>query len=121
VGYFFFFYVSLPIVQGGSFAYLPATFAIIGHPDLQAIADPSDRFEMTMRVIQGAIIVSGIVQMAIGYTGATTIFLKFISPVTIAPVIAAIGLGLYDIAFSGIAGCWSLGLVQLCTIVVFSQ
>ena len=88
---------------------------------MQAIADPSDRFEQTMRVIQGAIIVSGLVQMAIGYTGMTTIFLKFISPVTIAPVIAAIGLGLYDIAFSGIAGCWSLGLLQLSTIVVFSQ
>jgi xanthine/uracil permease len=59
--------------------------------------------------------------MAIGYTGVTTIFLKFISPVTIAPVIAAIGLGLYDVAFPGIADCWSLGLMQLCTVVVFSQ
>jgi nucleobase transporter 1/2 len=51
----------------------------------------------------------------------TTIFLRYISPVTIAPVIAAIGLGLYDIAFSGISGCWSLGLLQLSTIVIFSQ
>jgi hypothetical protein len=59
----------LPIVQGGSFSYLPATFQIIFNSELQAITDPSERFEQTMRTIQGAIIVSGLVQIAIGYTG----------------------------------------------------
>lgn len=108
-------------MQGGSFSYLPATFSIIFNSDLQAIEDPSERFERTMRTIQGAVIISGIVQMVIGYTGAVTLILKFISPVTIAPVIAAIGLGLYSAGFSGVANCWSLGLMQLGTIVVFSQ
>ena len=113
--------LRLPIVQGGSFSYLPATFSIIFNSDLQAIEDPSERFERTMRTIQGAVIISGIVQMVIGYTGAVTVILRFISPVTIAPVIAAIGLGLYSAGFSGVANCWSLGLMQLGTIVVFSQ
>lgn len=112
---------SLPIVQGGSFSYLPATFQIIFNAELIAIEDNSERFETTMRTIQGAIIVSGIVQFCIGYSGAITIFLKYISPVTIAPVIAAIGLGLYGVGFSGVAACWTLGLVQLATVVVFSQ
>ena len=112
---------SLPIIQGGSFSYLPATFSIIANADLQAIEDPSERFERTMRTIQGAVIISGIVQMVIGYSGAITIILRYISPVTIAPVIAAIGLGLYGVGFTGVSACWSLGLMQLGTIVVFSQ
>lgn len=53
----------LPIVQGGSFAYLPATFSIIFNPTLQAIKDDDERFLTTMQVIQGAIIVVGILQM----------------------------------------------------------
>eukprot|EP00934_Nitzschia_sp_Nitz4_P000891 Nitzschia sp. Nitz4//scaffold29_size155292//44476//46586//NITZ4_002647-RA/size155292-augustus-gene-0.202-mRNA-1//1//CDS//3329546415//891//frame0 len=111
----------LPIVQGGSFSYLPATFQIIFNAELQAIEDDSERFEETMRVIQGAIIVSGLCQMLIGYSGIVTICLKYLSPVTIAPVITAIGLGLYDVGFSGVAACWSLGLTQLFAIIAFSQ
>jgi nucleobase transporter 1/2 len=72
----------LPIVQGGSFSYLPATFGVIFNSELQAIADDSERFERTMRTISGAIIISGIVQMVIGYTGVVTLMLKYISPVT---------------------------------------
>ena len=112
---------SLPIVQGGSFSYLPATFGIIFNAELQAIEDPSERFERTMRTIQGAIIICGIVQITIGYSGAVTVMLRYISPVTIAPVIAAIGLGLYGVGFTGVSACWSLGLIQLSMIVIFSQ
>lgn len=42
----------LPIVQGGSFSYLPAVFGIIANPELQSIADDSERFLATMQVIQ---------------------------------------------------------------------
>lgn len=74
-----------------------------------------------MRTIQGAIIVSGLVQMAIGYSGIITGLLRYLSPVTIAPVITAIGLGLYGAGFPGVAACWSLGLTQMFTIILFSQ
>ena len=73
----------LPIVQGGSFSYLSATFAIIFNEELINIEDSTERFETTMRTIQGAIIVSGIVQIVIGYTGIATIVLRYVSPVTI--------------------------------------
>ena len=53
----------LPIVQSGSFAYLPATFSIINNPSLQGIEDDNERFLATMQTIQGAIIVVGIIQM----------------------------------------------------------
>jgi nucleobase transporter 1/2 len=108
-------------VQGGSFAFLPPVFQIIFNAQLQAIEDDSERFEVTMRTIQGAVIVVGCIQFVIGYTGIITIFLRYLSPVTIAPVISAIGLGLYGVAFSGVSACWSLGLLQLFTIILFSQ
>lgn len=74
-----------------------------------------------MRTIQGAIIVAGLVQMAIGYSGIITRVLRYLSPLTIAPVITAIGLGLYAVGFNGVSACWSLGLTQLFTIILFSQ
>lgn len=111
----------LPIVQGGSFAFLGPTFAIIGNPKLQAIANPSERFEETMCVLQGAIIVSGILQIGMAYSGIMTFLLRYISPITIAPTIASIGLGLYGAGFSGVGGCVEVGLVQIALVILFSQ
>ena len=71
-----------------------------------------------MHTIQGAIIVSGLVQMAIGYSGILPFVLRGIEPVTIAPVIAAIRLGLYGVGFSGVAACWPLVPTQMFTIIL---
>lgn len=111
----------LPIVQGGSFSFLPATFTIIGNQSLLDIQDPSERFRETIQVIQGAIIIVGIVQMGVGYLGLVTPMLRYISPVTIAPVIAAIGLGLYGVGFNNVATCFEIGLVQIVLTIIFSQ
>ena len=92
----------LPIVQGGSFAYLPAVFGIIANPELQSITDDSERFFATMRVIQGALIVVGLVQIFIGYTGVFSSILRFVSPITVTCVIVSIGLGLYGSIYRGI-------------------
>jgi nucleobase transporter 1/2 len=111
----------LPIVQGGSFSYLPATLSIIFNASLQAIEDDNDRFHETMRVLQGGIIIVGILQMAIGYSGAMVPMLRYIGPITIAPVVAAIGLSLYSAGFSNVATCFEVGLVQIAFTVLFSQ
>ena len=70
----------LPIIQGGSFAYLPATFSIISNPSLQKIADDNERFLETMRVLQGALIIIGVIQMSLGYMAIVVPMLKYISP-----------------------------------------
>jgi len=109
----------LPIVQGGSFSYLPAVFGIIANPELQSITDDNARFLATMRVIQGALIAVGLIQMTIGYTGVFSSVLRFISPITVTCVIVAIGLGLYGIAFNGVSQCWTLGLTMMGLTVLF--
>ena len=51
-----------------------------------------------MREVQGAICVASIFQLVIGYTGLLGLLLKFISPLTIGPSVAMIGLSLFDVA-----------------------
>lgn len=111
----------LPIVQGGSFSYLPAVFSIIFNGRLQSIEDDNERFETTMATIGGAIFVAGLIQAFIGYTGIMVPLLKYISPVAIAPVIAIIGLSLYNLGFANISTCWPMGLMQVTLTALFSQ
>lgn len=111
----------LPIVQGGSFNYLPPIFSIILNNKLQIIEDDNERFEKTMATVTGAIFVTGIVQAFIGFTGIMVPLLKYISPVAIAPVIATIGLSLYNLGFSNVSTCWPVGLIQISLTVLFSQ
>lgn len=50
----------------------------------------------TMRELSGAIIGASLIQVAIGYSGLMGFLLKYISPLTIAPTIALVGLALID-------------------------
>jgi nucleobase transporter 1/2 len=72
----------LPIVQGGTFAFLAPTFAILSLPANQCPSDFSvngwgnmsddlktEEWQRRMREVQGAIAVSAIFQVAIGYLG----------------------------------------------------
>ena len=93
----------LPIVQGASFSYLPATFSIIFNENLQAIQDDNERFRNTMQVIQGSVIAAGLVQTVIGYSGVFVPVLKYITPVTVAPVITVIGLSLFPVGWNGVS------------------
>ena len=124
----------LPIVQGGSFAFLAPTFGIIGlvagdlcpepGSGIEAPADcvaPEDQFRTTMCTIQGAVFVVGLVQCALGYSGALILFVKYISPLVIAPTVMMVSLGLYGVPAGNMSGCelWT-GIVVVCMI-VFSQ
>lgn len=111
----------LPIVQGGSFAFLGPTFGIIANPEVQAIADPRERFRTVMCLVQGAIIVCAVIQMALAYTGIFAKLVRFISPLVIAPVITVIGLSLYAVGMPGVTECLEVGLVQIGAVILFSQ
>lgn len=79
----------LPIIQGVSFSFLGPFFAIIG---MTIAAGPN----VSMQYIGGAIILGAIVEMIIGFTGLIGKVQKYVSPVVIGPVIALIGLALYQ-------------------------
>ena len=51
-----------------------------------------------MYQIQGAIMLSALFQIVIGFTGLTGVLLRFIGPLTIAPTITLIGVGQFNVA-----------------------
>ena len=53
--------------------------------------------------IQGAIMVSSLFQIVIGFTGLVGFLLRFIGPLTIAPTITLVGVALFRVA-AGNAG-----------------
>jgi uracil-xanthine permease len=106
----------LPIIQGATFSYLAPTFAICGMAHLK-----SQGWEVKMAEIQGAIIVGGGVQIALGYLGLIGKLLKYIGPVTIAPTIALIGLALFPFGVAKVGENWLLGGLTIVLMILFSQ
>ncbi|XP_068722796.1 solute carrier family 23 member 2-like isoform X1 [Montipora capricornis] len=104
--------VRLPIVQGGTFSFLTPTFAILSLPQwtcpklddaenknsTASFLDSDDIWKPRMREIQGAIIVSALFQIVIGFTGFIGVLLRFIGPLTIAPTITLVGVALFHVA-----------------------
>jgi uracil-xanthine permease len=100
----------LPIIQGVSFAFLAPFFAIIAvHPGPEA-----------MRYIAGMVLVGALIEVTIGFGGLFGLLRRFVSPITIAPVIALIGLSLFAPAAQTSSGHWPLALLMLTLVFVYS-
>ncbi len=107
-----------PLVQGASFAILAPALAIVG-----VVGANGGNWEVMIVELQGAMIVAGIFQVAVGYLGLFGRVKRLLSPVVIAPVIALIGLSLFDapqITNPESQSVWLL-LLTVGSIVAFSQ
>lgn len=67
-----------------------------GNGQARTNGDGAAGVQETMRELSGAIIGASLIQVAIGYSGLMGLLLKYISPLTIAPTIALVGLALID-------------------------
>jgi nucleobase transporter 1/2 len=106
----------LPIVQGGTFSFLTPAIAICS---MAGVAEAG--FEVKMQHIQGAILVGGAVEIAVGYSGLVGRLTRFVGPITIAPTIALIGLSLYPFGAPEAGKHWGIGGLTILLIVLFSQ
>jgi solute carrier family 23 (nucleobase transporter), member 1 len=96
----------LPIIQGVSFAFLGPFFAIIA---------ATVGGQVTMQYIAGAIIAGAVLEIVIGYGRLFGLIRRFISPVVIGPVIALIGLALFQVGAPQAGQNWWLaGTVIAC-------
>lgn len=112
----------LPIVQGGSFSFLSPAFSIIARiASTQTFSSDRERFLVTMRELQGGIIGSSFIVIALGYSGAMGYLLQWISPIVVASVVTMVGLALYAAGFSGVANCYEQGFVAIICVIAFSQ
>ncbi|XP_078378058.1 solute carrier family 23 member 2-like isoform X1 [Oculina patagonica] len=126
--------VRLPIVQGGDFGFLAPTFAILSLPQWtcpkpeengnsteSSLINNDDIWKSRMREIQGAILVSSLFEMMIGFTGLIGFLLRFIGPLTIAPTITLVGIALFQAATEKAGKHWGISMATIVLISLFSQ
>ncbi|KAJ7386684.1 hypothetical protein OS493_006692 [Desmophyllum pertusum] len=125
--------VRLPIVQGGTFAFITPTFAILSLPQWtcpepeagnsteSSLVNNDEIWQPRMREIQGAIIISSLFQIVIGFTGLVGFLLRFIGPLTIAPTITLVGVSLFRVAAGNAGNHWGISMATIVLIALFSQ
>ncbi|XP_061377243.1 solute carrier family 23 member 2 isoform X2 [Danaus plexippus] len=121
----------LPIVQGGTISFLVPTLAILGLPTwkcpdsgtLSAMTDDERRLVWTTRMceLSGAIAVSALFQVFGGYFGIIGSLLRFVTPLTIAPTVALVGLTLFDHAAGAASQQWGIAAGTFTLLTIFSQ
>ena len=130
----------LPIIQGVSFSFLAAFFGIVASTQESAAVDwgpviagsaSAEQIEQVigqwqeagalgMRTIAGAVLIGGILEAVIGFTGLMGQVRKVLSPVVIGPVIMLIGLALYQVGAPVAASHWPIALLTISLVVLFS-
>ena len=130
----------LPIIQGVSFSFLAAFFAIVATvqkqqgPDWSAVL-AGDLRETTlrplieqwqasggqgMRTIAGAVIAGGLIETLVGFSGLMGLVRRYLSPVVVGPVIMLIGLALYQFGAPIAANNWYVSGLTIALVVLFS-
>lgn len=123
--------VRLPIVQGGTISFLVPTLAILALPqwkcppveEIDALEE-DDRVELwqiRMRELSGAIAVSALVQVVLGYTGLVGKILRFVTPLTIVPTVSLVGLTLFEHAAETASKHWGIAVGTTAMLTLFSQ
>lgn len=101
----------LPIVQGVSFSFLGPFFAIIA-----ATGGGAE----SMRFIAGAILGGAVVEAVVGYSTLVGRLRRFVGPVAIGPVIALIGLALFQVGAPQAGRDWGLAGVVIVATFLFT-
>ncbi|ROT85379.1 hypothetical protein C7M84_015655 [Penaeus vannamei] len=121
--------VRLPIVQGGTHGFLGPILAILSlmpcpsQEEFDALteAEKTELWQVRMRQVQGAICVSAVFQILVGFTGAIGALLRWISPLVIVPTVTLIGFSLFPVAASKAASHWGISMLTIVLLVMFSQ
>ncbi|NXE93059.1 S23A1 protein, partial [Menura novaehollandiae] len=74
-----------------------------------------------MREIQGAIMVSSLVEVVIGFLGLPGALLSYIGPLTVTPTVSLIGLSVFQAAGERAGSHWGIAVLTIFLIVLFAQ
>uniref|UniRef100_A0A7M4E3U0 Solute carrier family 23 member 1 n=1 Tax=Crocodylus porosus TaxID=8502 RepID=A0A7M4E3U0_CROPO len=74
-----------------------------------------------MREIQGAIIVSSLVEVVIGLVGLPGALLSYIGPLTVTPTVSLIGLSVFQAAGDRAGSHWGIAALSIFLIILFAQ
>ena len=104
----------LPIVQGGTFSFLGPMFAIVGMVAAEGLG-----YRVMIQQVSAAVMFASVFEIVLGYTGLMGYIKRVISPITIGPTIAMIGLALYGIGAPWMAGNWIISLITLAALILY--
>ncbi|XP_048846431.1 solute carrier family 23 member 2-like isoform X1 [Brienomyrus brachyistius] len=123
----------LPLFQASAFAFLAPARAILSLekwkcnttviPTLNSTELPNTDhiWHPRIREIQGAIIVSSMIEVCIGALGLPGMLLKYIGPLTITPTVALIGLSGFQAAGERAGKHWGIAMLTIFLVLLFSQ
>nr|XP_033331229.1 solute carrier family 23 member 1 [Megalopta genalis] len=121
----------LPLVQGGTISFLVPTLAILNLPQWKCPApevmnemsaeNRTELWQVRMRELSGAIAVSALFQVVVGFGGIIGYLLKFITPLTIAPTVSLVGLSLFENAADAASQHWGIAAGTILMLTLYSQ
>lgn len=111
----------LPAVIGSSYTFVMPTISIILAGRYSDEFNSHRKFLRIMRATQGALIVASALQIILGFSGLWRNVVRYLSPLSAAPLVGLVGFGLYEFGFPGVAKCVEIGLPMLILLVACSQ
>ncbi|XP_025197974.1 solute carrier family 23 member 2 isoform X2 [Melanaphis sacchari] len=121
----------LPIVQGGTISFLVPTLAILKLPQWRCPSmgsiiemtsyDQEELWKVRMRELSGAIAVSAMFQVLLGYSGLIGKLVKYVTPLTIVPTVSLVGLSLFENAAESASKHWGISMGTIILLTLFSQ
>ncbi|XP_075063484.1 solute carrier family 23 member 2 [Mixophyes fleayi] len=123
----------LPLFQASAFAFLAPARAILSlekwkcnTTDL-SLANGTELLHTEhiwyprIREIQGAIIMSSLIEVVIGFLGLPGALLRYIGPLTITPTVSLIGLSGFQAAGERAGKHWGIAMLTIFLVLLFSQ
>ncbi|XP_025788509.1 solute carrier family 23 member 2 [Puma concolor] len=126
--------LRLPLFQASAFAFLAPARAILSLDKWKcnttdvSVSNGTTELLHTehiwyprIREIQGAIIMSSLIEVVIGLLGLPGALLKYIGPLTITPTVALIGLSGFQAAGERAGKHWGIAMLTIFLVLLFSQ
>ncbi|KAM9265942.1 solute carrier family 23 member 1 [Cariama cristata] len=125
--------IRLPLFQASALAFLVPAKSILAlekwrcPPEEQIYGNwalplnTSHIWQPRMREVQGAIMVSSLVEVAIGLLGLPGALLSYIGPLTVTPTVSLIGLSVFQAAGERAGSHWGIAVLTIFLIVLFAQ
>ncbi|XP_058704345.1 solute carrier family 23 member 1 isoform X3 [Poecile atricapillus] len=125
--------IRLPLFQASALAFLVPAKSILAlekwrcPPEEQIYGNwslplnTSHIWQPRMREIQGAIIVSSLVEVVIGLLGLPGALLSYIGPLTVTPTVSLIGLSVFQAAGDRAGSHWGISVLTIFLIILFAQ
>ena len=113
----------LPILEGASFTFVTPAIALLTSSNYicekPAGSEAEEEvWQSRMQILQGGLIIASIVQVMIGACGLVGFLLRFVGPMTIAPVLIQIGISLTMPAVDYCKGNWAVAVIVMFVLIL---